>query len=95
VIPPRCHVCSLGLHDVPDDGRKYFTLVYFGTDDNAKMAPSHAMAELGREGHPGNAIWFCNQHVDLARQHEDMETGAALQAVDAATGRKRRNKPSE
>jgi hypothetical protein len=43
---------------------------------------------------PRNAIWFCNQHTDLARQFEHMETGAALEAIDAASGRKRRPGPS-
>jgi hypothetical protein len=48
VIPPRCHVCGLNLSHVPDDGREHFTLIYFGKDDDAKMASSRAMAKLGR-----------------------------------------------
>jgi hypothetical protein len=93
VIPPRCYVCGLGLSDVPDDGRTHFTLVYFGETDEAKLADSRGMARLGREGHPRNAIWFCNQHLALARQHENMETGAALGAIDVAVGRERRPGP--
>ena len=94
MIPPRCHVCGLGLFDVPDDGRKRFTLVYFGETDEAKLADRRGMARLGRDGHPRNAIWFCKEHADIARQHEDMEAGAALDAIDAAAGRKRRPGPS-
>jgi hypothetical protein len=93
VIPPRCHVCGLDLFDVPDDGRKHFILVYFGETADAKRYYSRQMAELGREGHPNNAIWFCTEHADLARQHENMETGAALRAIDAAIGRTRRAQP--
>lgn len=93
MIPPRCYVCALDLFDVPDDGRKHFTLIYFGKDDDAKMAHSRQMATLGRDGHPRNAVWFCNQHADIARQYEGMDAGAALRAIDAAMGRTPRAKP--
>ncbi len=87
MVPPRCYVCDLSHRDLPDDGRDYFTLIYFGPDDNAKMAPSRTMANLGRTGHPRNAIWFCHQHTSLARQHEHLNTSDGLAAIDAATGR--------
>jgi hypothetical protein len=85
VVPPRCYVCGLRLHDVPGDGRDYFTLIYFGPGPGAKMAPSRAMADLGVAGHPRNAIWFCHRHTALARQHEHLSTQEGLAAIDAAT----------
>lgn len=54
------------------------------------MHYSNSLARLGREGHPRNAVWFCNQHVALARQHEDMNLNAAIDSIDDAIGRKRR-----
>ena len=68
-------------------------LVHFGETAEAKLADSRAMARLGRDGHPRNAIWFCTEHVELARLHENMETGAALHAIDAAAGGKQRPGP--
>ncbi len=91
--PPRCYVCDLSHRDVPDDGRDDFTLIYFGPDDDAKIAPSRAMAGLGRAGHPRNAIWFCPQHTGLARQHEHLSAREGLAAIDAATGRIPRTRP--
>jgi hypothetical protein len=87
VIPQPRYVCDLSIHDVPDDGRDYFTLIYFGPDDDAKMAPSRAMADLGLAGTPRNAVWFCHQHTSLARQYEHLSTHDGLAAIDAAIGR--------
>jgi hypothetical protein len=81
--PPDCYVCRLKLTDVPDDGRDYFTLVRFGETDREKMAPSRAMAAAGRTGHPNNAIWFCNDHLPLAREHENRHLSDALAAIKA------------
>jgi hypothetical protein len=55
--PPDCYVCHLTLHDVPDDAprRDYFTLVYFGATEEARMAPGRAMAAQERTGHPSDA----------------------------------------
>ena len=86
VRSPRSFVCDLSLDDVPDDGRAYFTLIYFGPDNYAKMAPSRAMADLGLAGHRGNAIWFCHQRTGLARRHEHLSTSDGLAAIDTATG---------
>ena len=71
--PPDCYVCHLTLRDVPDDAPRqdHFTLVYFGATEEAKMAPSRAMAAQERAGHPYNAIWFCNEDLPLAREHEN------------------------
>lgn len=65
MVPPRCYVCDLNLRNVPDDGTDYFTLVCFGPTQDAKLADTRAMARLGLAGHPRNAVWFCNQHVEL------------------------------
>jgi hypothetical protein len=83
--PPDCYVCHLTLHDVPDDAprRDYFTLVYFGATEEAKMAPSRAMAAQERTGHPYNAIWFCNEDLPLALEHENRPLGEALEAIKA------------
>lgn len=81
--PPDCYVCHLMLHEVPDDGRDYFTLVRFGATEDAKMAPSRALEAAGRTGHPRNAIWFCNEHLPLGREHADREVDEALAAIKA------------
>jgi hypothetical protein len=81
--PPDCYVCHLTLHEVPDDGRDYFTLVRFGATEDAKMGPSRAMEAVGRTGHPRNAIWFCNEHLPLGRDHADRELHEALAAIKA------------
>jgi hypothetical protein len=83
VRPPDCYVCHLTLHEVPDDGRDYFTLVRFGATEDAKMAPSRAMEAVGRTGHPRNAIWFCNEHLPLGREHADRDLDEALAAIKA------------
>jgi hypothetical protein len=81
--PPDCYVCHLMLHEVPDDGRDYFTLVRFGATEDAKMAPTRALEAAGRAGHPRNAIWFCNEHLPLGREHADRDLDAALDAIKA------------
>jgi hypothetical protein len=81
--PPDCYVCHLMLHEVPDDGRDYFTLLRFGATEDAKMAPSRAMEAVGRTGHPYNAIWFCNEHLPLGREHADRDLDQALPAIKA------------
>jgi hypothetical protein len=81
--PPDCYVCRLMLHEVPDDGRDYFTLVRFGATEEAKMAPSRALEAVGRTGHPGNAIWFCNEHLPLGHEHADQDLDEALAAIKA------------
>ena len=75
---PDCYVCHLTL---PDDGRDYFTLVRFGATEEAEMAPSWVMEAVGRTGHPFNAIWFCSEHVPLAREHENRRIDDALAAI--------------
>ena len=80
-------VCGLSVHDVPGDGCGYFTLIYFGPDDDAKMAPSRAMAGVGPRRPPRNAIWSCHQHTSIARQHEHLDTSEGLAVTGAATGR--------
>ncbi len=92
-MPPHCYVCGLDLADAPDDGRERFTLIYFGETEDAKMQDSRVMARLGRAGHPRNAVWFCTEHVTVAREHENMNARAALDAIDAAVGRERRTRP--
>ncbi|HEY3952784.1 MAG TPA: hypothetical protein VGM53_05370 [Streptosporangiaceae bacterium] len=81
--PPDCFVCHLTLGDVPDDGRDYFTLVYFGETKAEKMAPAQVLADTGRSGHPSNAVWFSNGHLPLAQQHEDRHVSDALDAIKA------------
>ena len=81
--PPDCYVCHLMGHEVPDDGRDYFTLVRFGATEDAKMAPSRALEAAGRAGHPRNAIWFCNEHLPLGREHADRDLDEALAAIRA------------
>ena len=81
--PSDSYVCHLMLHEVPDDGRDYFTLVRFGATEDAKMAPSRAMEAVGRTGHPRNAIWFCNEHLPLGREHADRDLDEALAAIKA------------
>lgn len=81
--PPDCFVCHLTLHDVPDDGRDYFTLVRFGATEDAKLAPSRVMEAAGRTGHPYNAIWFCNEHLSLAHEYADRDLDEALIAIKA------------
>ena len=40
-------------------------------------------------------IWFCNKHLDLARQHDATDTAVALDVIDVAIGQtKRRPRPS-
>ena len=80
--PPDCYVCHLTLHEVPDDGRDYFTLVRFGATEDAKMAPGRAMEAVGRTGHPRNAIWFCNKDLPLAREYENRDLDDALDAIE-------------
>ena len=70
MLPPDCCVCHLVLHEVPDNGRDYFTLVRFGATEDAKMPPGRALEAAGRTGHP-NAIWFCHEHLPLGREHAD------------------------
>ncbi len=89
-MPPHCYVCGLTISDVPDAGRGRFTLVSFGPTDNAKMHDSRPMASQDRAGHPRNAVWLCTDHLALARQHQDIDTGAALRAIDTVIGRKPR-----
>jgi hypothetical protein len=48
--PPDCYVCRLTLHEVPDDGKDYFTLVRFGATEDAKMAPAGSWRLLGAPG---------------------------------------------
>lgn len=83
--PPDCYVCHRTLRDVPDEGatRDYFTLIYFGETSDEKMAPSRAMAKAERTGHPYNAVWFCNDHAAIARQHENRHYTEALTAIKA------------
>ena len=93
--PPDCYVCHLTLRDVPDDAprRDHFTLVRFGATEEAKMAPGRAMAAQERAGHPYNAIWFCNEDLPLAREHENRPLDEALAAIKAdprySAGRRR------
>ena len=81
--PPDCYVCHLMLHEVPDGGRDYFTLVRFGATEDATMAPSRALEAVGRTGHPRNAIWFCNKHLPLGREHAGRDLDEALAAIKA------------
>jgi hypothetical protein len=81
--PPDCYVCHLMLHEVPDDSRDYFTLVRFGATEDTKMAPSRAMEAAGRTGHHYNALWFCNEHLPLGREHADRDLHEALAAIKA------------
>ena len=56
----------------------YFTLVYFDVTREAKMAPGRAMAAQERTGYPYNAIWFCNDDLPLAREHENRPVDEAV-----------------
>ena len=83
MIPPHCYVCGHDGADVPGPVHEHFTLVYFGETDEAKTHDSGMMGRLCLAGHPRNAIWFCNDHLGLAREHESLETNAALAAIDS------------
>jgi hypothetical protein len=78
--PPDCYVCHRTLRDGPDEGvtRDYFTLIYFGETDQEKLGPP--MPE-GWAGHRRNAIWFCNDHAAIAREHENRQYSDALAAI--------------
>ena len=79
--PPRCYVCHRDHRNFPDDGGDYFTLIYFGPDEDAKMGPSRVLAKLERSGHPSNAVWFCRDHAAVAHEHEDLSRDEGLAAI--------------
>jgi hypothetical protein len=79
--PPRCYVCHRDHQNFPDDGQDYFTLIYFGATEDAKMGPSRVLAELERSGHPSNAVWFCRDHTAVAREYEDFSRDEGLAAI--------------
>jgi len=81
--PPQCYVCLRTWSDFPDDDGDYFTLIYFGETPEEKMAPSRVLADLGRAGHPNNAVWFCRDHVTVARRHENRHRDEGLSAIKA------------
>ena len=65
----------------PDDGRHYFTLVCFGaTGGNPR--PGWAAA-IRRRARRRSAVWFCADHLPLAREHEHFPVDEALAAIQA------------
>lgn len=80
--PPDCYVCHRTLSDFPDEGatRDYFTLIYFGETEREKLG---SPVPEGWAGHRHNAVWFCNDHVAIARAHENRHCRDALAAITA------------
>jgi Competence protein CoiA-like family len=84
IMPPICHVCRLTPSDVPD-GMSHFTLIFFGETGEEKMGPTLALIAVEGNGHPYNAVWFCNEHAAIAHDHEDRHLKEALAAINAQT----------
>jgi len=80
--PPSCYLCHRTPQDVPKDGRTHFTLVRFGVAASERARPGPLIAALRRVRHPPNAVWFCDDHVMLAREHEKRPLDEALAAVE-------------
>jgi hypothetical protein len=80
--PPDCYVCHRTLNDFPGEGarRDYFTLIYFGETEREKLGSARPE---GWTGHRSTAVWFCNDHAVIAREHENRHCSDALAAINA------------
>ena len=61
-MPPRCEICQKDF-DPDEEG----ALVYFRKTDTGEKFETEAK-ENGFVGHPGNAAWFCGEHIVAARE---------------------------
>jgi hypothetical protein len=67
---------------LPGEGasRDYFTLICSGGTEREK---SGSARPEGRAGRGGNAVWFCHDHMAIAREHENRHCSDALAAINA------------
>jgi len=77
MMPPECTYCGRDQAEYPDLG---FDLIYFKPTAEDDAWHMHAMEE-GTDGHPPNAFWFCNDHIEKAKKHQSLNAKVALMNI--------------
>lgn len=90
--PPRCYVCSYGLHDIPpgEDFREHLAAVWF------QKSPEEEDLERNRPFIPPEqrfighdpTLYFCREHAPLALKRQHLYTADALTEIRHLTGKR-------
>lgn len=85
--PPRCQICSFGLHDVPpgEDFRDYLTAVYFKPTPEKLEHEERARRIPPIQQFTGHdpTMYFCRDHAPLALARQHLHTADALAEIRA------------
>jgi hypothetical protein len=73
MMPPICSFCHARFDPFKSKGE----LLHFKISDEDK-ASNQRMRDSHRLGHAKGAHWFCEAHVDAARELKDLEIKDAL-----------------
>ncbi len=64
MIPPICELCFKDFRDEEEGG----DLLYFKMTEKGREFEKRTEEEPGFTGHPPDAAWFCNEHLEEAKK---------------------------
>lgn len=73
--PPRCAVCEKRFF-----AKKEGDLVSFKLTDEQKLKKQE-MQQKGHVGHPVGKLWFCNEHLQLAKKYSHLTVIEAFKEI--------------
>jgi hypothetical protein len=75
--PPICACCNI---EYGDEENLEFHLVNF-KKTNEDLDWYDKSQELGYDGHPPNVLWFCDNHISIAKKYETLHLEHALKKM--------------
>jgi hypothetical protein len=74
MMPPICSICNARFDPLIGG------LIYFEEDEEDKIC-NERLRQPGFCGHPSNAYWFCEFHINEAKKYQKLTKKKAMKII--------------